>query len=165
MKNGPLGKVLKCKQCQLRVHAGEDSRRPSCQRLFTTGIGCCGAIVDPANVESWICELCENEESLESSVVSALFLSRDLILTHTIEPRLSTMSSSWARGQGKETLASIRYFFTSMQTYGRARLGPYIMLGVYPRDNFYGRLTSSSSRRPEYGASTSMDNCEYLNHT
>ena len=86
MKNGPLGKVLKCKQCQLRVHAGEDSRRPSCQRLFTTGIGCCGAIVDPANVESWICELCENEESLESSVVSALFLSRDLILTHDRTP-------------------------------------------------------------------------------
>jgi hypothetical protein len=51
MKNGPLGKVLKCKQCQLRVHAG-----------------CCGAIVDPANVESWVCELCENEESLEASV-------------------------------------------------------------------------------------------------
>lgn len=22
MKNGPLGKVLKCKKCQLRVHAG-----------------------------------------------------------------------------------------------------------------------------------------------
>ncbi|KAF9466166.1 hypothetical protein BDZ94DRAFT_1252260 [Collybia nuda] len=51
MKNGPIGKVLKCKKCQLRVHAGS-----------------CGAIVDPASLESWTCELCSNEETLEASV-------------------------------------------------------------------------------------------------
>ncbi|PPQ93874.1 hypothetical protein CVT25_013583 [Psilocybe cyanescens] len=50
-KAGPPGKVLKCKQCQFRVHAGS-----------------CGAIVDPGSVDSWVCELCENEETLEASI-------------------------------------------------------------------------------------------------
>ncbi|KAF8972764.1 hypothetical protein BDZ97DRAFT_1649930 [Flammula alnicola] len=51
MKAGPPGKVLKCKQCGFRVHAGT-----------------VGAIVDPTSVDSWVCELCENEETLEASV-------------------------------------------------------------------------------------------------
>ncbi|RDB15348.1 Lid2 complex component snt2 [Hypsizygus marmoreus] len=52
LKNGPIGKVLKCKKCQFRVHAGS-----------------CGAIVDPAQLENWTCELCSNEETLEASVI------------------------------------------------------------------------------------------------
>lgn len=31
--------------------------------------GSCGAIVDPALLDSWTCELCNNEESLEASIV------------------------------------------------------------------------------------------------
>ncbi|KAG6900023.1 hypothetical protein C0993_004080 [Termitomyces sp. T159_Od127] len=51
-KNGPIGKVLKCKNCQLRVHAGS-----------------CGEIADPAQLEQWTCELCRNQETLEASVI------------------------------------------------------------------------------------------------
>ncbi|KAJ7809042.1 hypothetical protein B0H14DRAFT_3090942 [Mycena olivaceomarginata] len=51
LKNGPLGKVLKCKQCEFRVHAGA-----------------CGAIVPPESVDDWICELCQNEETQEASL-------------------------------------------------------------------------------------------------
>ncbi|KAF8892173.1 hypothetical protein BD779DRAFT_1670511 [Infundibulicybe gibba] len=51
MKNGPIGKVLQCQRCTLRVHAG-----------------CYGAIVDPASVDSWLCEICQNEDTLEASV-------------------------------------------------------------------------------------------------
>ncbi|KAJ7625490.1 hypothetical protein FB45DRAFT_67118 [Roridomyces roridus] len=50
-KNGPLGKVLKCKQCDFRVHAGA-----------------CGAIVTPDMVDSWVCEVCQNEETQEASL-------------------------------------------------------------------------------------------------
>ncbi|KAJ2911836.1 hypothetical protein MD484_g8581, partial [Candolleomyces efflorescens] len=50
-KQGPLGKVLRCKKCQFRAHCGS-----------------IGAIVDPTSVESWTCELCENEETLEASI-------------------------------------------------------------------------------------------------
>ncbi|KAF5319058.1 hypothetical protein D9611_012669 [Ephemerocybe angulata] len=50
-KTGPLGKVLKCKKCHLRVHAGA-----------------VGATVDPAQLDNWTCELCENEETLEASI-------------------------------------------------------------------------------------------------
>ncbi|TFK48404.1 hypothetical protein OE88DRAFT_1634553 [Heliocybe sulcata] len=50
-KSGPLGKVLKCKQCGFRVHAAT-----------------CGAVLDPASVESWMCDLCENQKSPEASV-------------------------------------------------------------------------------------------------
>ncbi|KDQ61451.1 hypothetical protein JAAARDRAFT_190222 [Jaapia argillacea MUCL 33604] len=50
-KSGPIGKVLKCKQCQFRVHAGS-----------------CGAVVDPGDVESWLCELCQNVKTLEASL-------------------------------------------------------------------------------------------------
>ncbi|CCM01335.1 uncharacterized protein FIBRA_03384 [Fibroporia radiculosa] len=51
-KQGPPAKVLKCRQCQFRVHAGS-----------------CGVIVDAATVESWVCELCANEKTLEASLV------------------------------------------------------------------------------------------------
>ncbi|KAG6908898.1 hypothetical protein DXG01_002876 [Tephrocybe rancida] len=51
MKNGPIGKVLKCKTCQLRVHAGS-----------------CGATADPTQLDQWTCELCRNQETLEASV-------------------------------------------------------------------------------------------------
>lgn len=50
-KNGPIGKILRCKQCQFRVHPGAY-----------------GANVDPANVDAWTCELCANEKNLEASL-------------------------------------------------------------------------------------------------
>ncbi|OBZ73631.1 Lid2 complex component snt2 [Grifola frondosa] len=56
-KNGPTGKVLRCRQCQFRVHAGA-----------------CGVIVDPATVESWVCDLCQNEKTLEASLISDCLL-------------------------------------------------------------------------------------------
>ncbi|KAJ6519015.1 hypothetical protein C8R45DRAFT_1116957, partial [Mycena sanguinolenta] len=57
LKNGPLGKVLKCKQCEFRVHAGA-----------------CGAIVPPESIDDWICELCQNEETQEASLNSECLL-------------------------------------------------------------------------------------------
>ncbi|KAJ7117733.1 hypothetical protein C8R44DRAFT_626844 [Mycena epipterygia] len=56
-KNGPLGKVLKCKQCEFRVHAGAY-----------------GAVVDPESVDAWVCELCQNEETQEASLNSECLL-------------------------------------------------------------------------------------------
>ncbi|TFK29580.1 hypothetical protein FA15DRAFT_677545 [Coprinopsis marcescibilis] len=50
-KQGPLGKVLRCKKCQFKAHAG-----------------CVGALVDPGTLDDWSCELCENEETLEASI-------------------------------------------------------------------------------------------------
>ncbi|KAJ7696471.1 hypothetical protein B0H17DRAFT_929204 [Mycena rosella] len=58
LKNGPLGKVLKCKQCEFRVHAA----------------GACGAVVDPDSVDSWVCELCQNDETQEASLNSECLL-------------------------------------------------------------------------------------------
>lgn len=55
LKQGPLGKVLQCKKCHFRAHAGS-----------------IGAVVDPASVGDWTCELCENEETLEASIVCDL---------------------------------------------------------------------------------------------
>ncbi|KAI0738659.1 hypothetical protein C8Q80DRAFT_255981 [Daedaleopsis nitida] len=51
-RNGPLGKVLRCKQCQFRVHAGT-----------------CGAAPDAGTSDSWVCDLCQNENSLEASLI------------------------------------------------------------------------------------------------
>ncbi|KAF9224072.1 hypothetical protein BS17DRAFT_780421 [Gyrodon lividus] len=50
-KNGPIGKVLKCSQCHFRVHAGS-----------------CGVSVDKNAVESWLCDLCNNEKTQEASL-------------------------------------------------------------------------------------------------
>ncbi|OSD04730.1 hypothetical protein PYCCODRAFT_1433065 [Trametes coccinea BRFM310] len=50
-RNGPIGKVLRCKQCQFRVHATA-----------------CGVNPDPATIESWVCDLCQNEKTLEASL-------------------------------------------------------------------------------------------------
>ena len=65
---GPLGKVLKCQQCHFRVHVGE----PIILRVFDTGAmsvstGACGAVVN--SPESWKCEICENEDTLEAAIV------------------------------------------------------------------------------------------------
>ncbi|KAL0953950.1 hypothetical protein HGRIS_005111 [Hohenbuehelia grisea] len=56
-ENGPVGKVLKCKECGVRVHAG-------------TG----GAVVEPGTADRWICELCQNEETLEASIYTDCLL-------------------------------------------------------------------------------------------
>ncbi|KAH9893367.1 hypothetical protein C8Q73DRAFT_696721 [Cubamyces lactineus] len=51
-RNGPVGKVLRCKQCQFRVHSAA-----------------CGVIPDPATTDSWVCDLCQNEKTLEASLI------------------------------------------------------------------------------------------------
>ncbi|KAF9530368.1 hypothetical protein CPB83DRAFT_763157 [Crepidotus variabilis] len=56
-RSGPVGRVVKCKQCGFRIHAG------------TTG-----AVVDLSAADSWICELCENEDTLEASMNSDCLL-------------------------------------------------------------------------------------------
>ncbi|KZP17574.1 hypothetical protein FIBSPDRAFT_957028 [Athelia psychrophila] len=56
-KNGPLGKVLECKQCHFKIHAAA-----------------AGAVVEPSAVESWVCDLCQNEDSLEASLNSDCLL-------------------------------------------------------------------------------------------
>ncbi|EJC99959.1 uncharacterized protein FOMMEDRAFT_159536 [Fomitiporia mediterranea MF3/22] len=50
-RNGALGKVLKCGGCGVTLHAGA-----------------CGAVLEMDQVDSWLCELCENEKSLEYSL-------------------------------------------------------------------------------------------------
>ncbi|KAF9038560.1 hypothetical protein BJ165DRAFT_1416696 [Panaeolus papilionaceus] len=50
-KSGPIGKVLKCRKCTFRAHAGV-----------------IGAVVDPAAVDTWECEICENEVTQEASI-------------------------------------------------------------------------------------------------
>ncbi|KAI0091489.1 hypothetical protein BDY19DRAFT_991192 [Irpex rosettiformis] len=50
-KNGPSSKILRCRQCQLRVHPGA-----------------CGVVVDAATFDNWTCELCQNDKSLEASL-------------------------------------------------------------------------------------------------
>ncbi|EIN03844.1 hypothetical protein PUNSTDRAFT_77480 [Punctularia strigosozonata HHB-11173 SS5] len=58
-RNGPVGKVLKCQQCGFQCHAGDFAHRLS---------GCCGASIDPAKIDTWVCDLCENVKSQESSL-------------------------------------------------------------------------------------------------
>ncbi|XP_006461741.1 hypothetical protein AGABI2DRAFT_205606 [Agaricus bisporus var. bisporus H97] len=51
-RTGPLGKVLKCQKCEVRVHAGS-----------------CGAVLlDPTKPEKWTCELCDNDQTQEASL-------------------------------------------------------------------------------------------------
>ena len=39
------------------------------RRLGSPQSGCVGAVVGPAKVDEWTCELCENEETMEASIV------------------------------------------------------------------------------------------------
>ncbi|TRM57900.1 hypothetical protein BD626DRAFT_438803 [Schizophyllum amplum] len=45
------GQVVKCRVCQARFHAS-----------------ICGAVVKPGNIDNWLCEICENEESEETAI-------------------------------------------------------------------------------------------------
>ncbi|KAI0794573.1 hypothetical protein C8Q74DRAFT_1366004 [Fomes fomentarius] len=51
-RNGPVGKVLRCKQCQFRVHPGT-----------------CGIPPDATITDNWVCDLCQNEKALEASLI------------------------------------------------------------------------------------------------
>ncbi|KAJ7580151.1 hypothetical protein C8J56DRAFT_795466 [Mycena floridula] len=57
LKSGPRGKVLKCKKCQFTTHAAS-----------------CGAVVDAAKVDEWLCDICHNEDTLEASVFAECLL-------------------------------------------------------------------------------------------
>ncbi|THV02548.1 hypothetical protein K435DRAFT_749271 [Dendrothele bispora CBS 962.96] len=50
-RSGPLGKVLKCRKCELCIHAAV-----------------CGASFDIEHPEKWQCDLCTNDDTLEASV-------------------------------------------------------------------------------------------------
>jgi hypothetical protein len=43
-------------------------------------VGACGAIVDPESVDNWVCELCQNEETQEASLVLVSFFGRQFLL-------------------------------------------------------------------------------------
>ena len=64
------GKVFKCKECQTRVHSGEFRLSHSCMLpdTLSSSSGACG-IVDPGSIESWTCDLCQNEKTAEASLV------------------------------------------------------------------------------------------------
>ncbi|KIY44946.1 hypothetical protein FISHEDRAFT_50335 [Fistulina hepatica ATCC 64428] len=47
-KPGIIGKVLECKKCHFKAHAG-----------------IIGAIVEPSQIELWLCEICNNEQTEE----------------------------------------------------------------------------------------------------
>ena len=64
------GKVFKCKECQTRVHSGEFrlSHSYMLPDTLSSSSGACG-IVDPGSIESWTCDLCQNEKTAEVSLV------------------------------------------------------------------------------------------------
>lgn len=83
-RTGPLGKVLKCQKCEVRVHAGKFF--PAMAHFLWTYynwlahwiilrwwsiVGSCGAVLlDPTKPEKWTCELCDNDQTQEASLVS-----------------------------------------------------------------------------------------------
>ncbi|CAE6467003.1 unnamed protein product [Rhizoctonia solani] len=54
-KSGPVGRVVQCAQCGVQVHAA----------VY-------GVTEEEAAAETWLCELCQNEKSQESSLVTRL---------------------------------------------------------------------------------------------
>jgi hypothetical protein len=89
--DGPLGKVLKCRQCHFRVHAGEFSLTV-CLSCLIRYAGACGAVVEPGAVQSWRCEVCENEETLEALMVCIVHYTICLLGLIRTESQLFTMS-------------------------------------------------------------------------
>lgn len=69
-KSGPLGKVIKCVQCCMAVHAGIYGAVPS------------GAVMEASEVEGWLCEVCQNESSLEASLVCHLISFKIYLLSN-----------------------------------------------------------------------------------
>jgi hypothetical protein len=49
---GPVGQVLQCTNCKVQIHAGA-----------------CGAVVKLSEIETWTCEICNNEKTEEASLV------------------------------------------------------------------------------------------------
>ena len=111
------GKVFKCKECQTRVHSGEFHLshfyiRPDTYSLY---LGACG-IVDPGSVESWICDLCQNEKTAEASLVRHYLVT--LLLASPItfpEPRLRALCSTQARARQEGITPTCRFVLACLQ--------------------------------------------------
>lgn len=67
-KANAAGRVLKCKKCSLTIHAGK--RLQTLRRIvLTRPTATCGAVYDEETAADWVCDVCQNETSLEASLV------------------------------------------------------------------------------------------------
>ncbi|ELU44273.1 ZNF1 protein [Rhizoctonia solani AG-1 IA] len=70
-KSGPVGRVVQCTQCGVQVHAGEAFMVPAEHDSLTrhpVAPAVYGVTEEDAMAEIWLCELCQNEKSQESSL-------------------------------------------------------------------------------------------------
>ena len=143
---GPLGKVLKCQQCHFRVHVGE----PFIFRVLDTGAmsvstGACGAVVN--SPESWKCEICENEDTLEAAIVKDLirfYYPYHFSTATTLDPRLPFVSS---HHKGREETKPPRFALVipvRPQADRGARMGARSLRGVHPRADIHRPFTAPS---------------------
>lgn len=87
-------------------------------------IGACGAIVPPESVDDWICELCQNEETQEASLVLCYLISVSSPLTSTSRMlNVSYVPANQKASSGKphrEALHQTRFFTRARRRRGRA---------------------------------------------
>jgi hypothetical protein len=111
------GKVFKCKECQTRVHSGKFHLSQLFIRFdaYSSCLGACG-IVDPGSVESWTCDLCQNEKTAEASLVRHYLVTLLLALPITFpEPGLRALCSTQARARQKGITPTCRFVLACLQ--------------------------------------------------
>ncbi|KAG8221065.1 hypothetical protein J3R82DRAFT_2579 [Butyriboletus roseoflavus] len=130
-KNGPMGRVLKCSQCHFRVHAGA-----------------CGVSVDKHAVESWLCDLCDNEKTLEASLASNLSLAFLFSLPYfrSTEYRLCALSTQ----EIEDINEGNGFIFACCETHRRPRMGPCPVCRVLSRGNFLRCYAPTVGGRYQY---------------
>lgn len=66
-----MGKVLKCSQCSLSAHAGR--LKVMYKRtiyLLNFSVSCGAQLPEGASPDDWLCDLCQNEKTMDASLVS-----------------------------------------------------------------------------------------------
>lgn len=143
-KNGPIGKILRCRQCQFRVHPGMASvliYKPLCSHLA----GAYGASIDPASNDSWTCDLCLNEKNLEASLVRISIFDRlrhynynPLTLCVIIETGLSPLPSITPGSEEETALPATRHIPPGVQAHRGPGMVSCYLRGVRARGRLHG---------------------------
>jgi hypothetical protein len=91
-----------------------------------------------SEIETWLCELCNNEKTEEASLVGTSFVLTVLLLIGLDDGLRIVPTNQTNPCQGRH-LSTSRLVSTHLQADGRPRLGPCCMRRLYARDDFHGR--------------------------
>lgn len=157
---GPQGQVVKCATCNFTIHAGKTVVF-NWWRAELCVPGCVGVPPEEATAD-WTCEICTNEESETSNIVSNIVL-MPIHLTHAgvLGHCLCCMPQA---ASGPQTRCQRLRLFPSSQANREPGMGPYSLRNLYQSSRIQRRKANAFGGGHQCYSKTRMDTRKALEH-